>query len=366
MDKHYKDKSINKSILHLMHLLILLPAIFNCLLDSNVLASDFSDNSFRLTSQNVLLADNEYTQVKDDSSDITVAKQMERPIRATAGYDCWYTMWSVYVPDPEYTEFHDYNIDPTLIRGLFMSVSSGKQSSNKWGLSVGAYGDYISNREEAATDEKAKYITAMINYGFSEKQILTQFQKAEFKGELVGQYAFYTDWTKIEMSFMPVSMTDDIGQLGGFCLTYLKYTMPLEFTHYEKIGDDNYKDIGHEVISVDTQGISIGFKSLDPMVLGYNNGKLYFYDIDCAFGISHANAKEFEDSVYGFEFNFEIDAGLKHAIKIYDGFMGVKAGYRLFSDNQILSEWKNTDNKSTSGTIRNFFHGPFIAVMGSF
>jgi len=61
-----------------------------------------------------------------------------------------------------------------------------------------------------------------------------------------------------------------------------------------------------------------------------------------------------------------IYGGIKHSFKIGNVFWGLKAGSRVFFDNQILSEWKKEHGESASSTIRNFFHGPFIMIMGTF
>ena len=107
-------------------------------------------------------------------------------------------------------------------------------------------------------------------------------------------------------------------------------------------------------------------KLMDPLVFGYDNGRWYFLDGDIAFGISRAKAAELTDDVHGFQFNCEINAGVKHAFRIGKGLLGLKLGYRIFFDSQILSEWEDSDNQNASSTIRNFFHGPFVTIIGAF
>ena len=319
------------------------------------------------TWKDMLLVYNDKTSsMEEQSKDYGFEGGSERSLKLTAGYDCWYTKWEVYVPDPEYTEFHDYKIDPTLISGLFVSASTAERGSGSWDFMISAYGDYLREKQEDEAGEKAEYLRALISYGITEeKQLLTQFQSGKFEGELIGQYKFETDWIKMEVLQMSSSKNKDY-YWTGWGLRYTRYSMPLEFTHYEKIGEEQYEDIGHEVIQVKTTGISVVLKSLDPMIFGYDNSKWYFLDGDVAFGISFAEAEEFVDKVYGFQFNSEINAGFKHVFGIGKGFIGLKAGYRVFFDGQILSEWKDTDDQSTSSTIRNYFHGPFVTVIGSF
>lgn len=290
----------------------------------------------------------------------------EDKIKLSAGYDCWYTMWDVYVPDPEFTDYHDYDIDPTLIHGFFVTASSAKTGTGSWDLMIGAYGDYISKKQEDEAGEEAKILQALMSYGITgETRLVTQFQSGNFEGELIGQYKFETDWIKTDLLLMSPGSEGKNSSWFGWGLRYTQYSMPLEFTHYEEIGGE-YVDVGHEVIEIETKGIAILLKNLEPMIFGYDDNKWYFIDYDVAFGISFADAEEFKDDVVGFQFNFEVDAGIKHSFKIGNGFLGLKAGYRVFFDGQILSEWENEHGESTSSTIRNFFHGPFIMIMGTF
>lgn len=139
--------------------------------------------------------------------------------------------------------------------------------------------------------------------------------------------------------------------------------MPVEFAHVEH---ETGNDQDHSIFYTDTKGIAFLFKAMDPINFGYDNKRLFFFDGDFAFGISSAEAEELKDDVYGFQFNTEINAGVKKGIDIGYALFAIKLGYRVFFDAQILSESDSSDEENTTSTLRNFFHGPFLTIIGSF
>jgi hypothetical protein len=289
--------------------------------------------------------------------------------RFSVGYDLWYASWDVYTPDPAFTEFRDYDIDSTLVQGVTVSASSAKSGLGSWDFLIGAYGELVDDDDEddnGKDEEQAEYFQGLLSYGYSEhKVLLTQIQWAEFEGELQGQFQFQTEWTKIDLLWMSPGGADKSTHWFGYGLRYTNYSMPLEFDIFQDLGAGPVK-VGAEVYDIETKGIAFMLKGLDPIIFGYENDKWYFIDYDVAFGISTADADELKDSVYGFQFNFQIDAGLKHSIEWSRFLLGFKLGYRVFFDSQILAEWKDSDNQHASSTIRNFFHGPFFMIIGAF
>jgi len=292
---------------------------------------------------------------KDNASDGTKA------LKVSAGYDLWYAMWKVkgFALD-DTTNVHkssDFKIDPTFIHGLSFSAESGSQKKGGWNVMLDLYGDYINRESSNASGKKTDLLKALVSYGISDdKQLMTQIQTGNFKGELAGESSFSTKWTKIDL------LLANPKSGFGYGVRYLQYRMPVEFSHVSKAG----ADLGHVTYDTDTTGIAFVVKSTDPINFGKDNGKWYYLDGDFAFGISSAKAKELTDDVYGFQFNSQIDAGVKKAFKVGQGLVALKAGYRVFFDAQILSEWINSNGANTTSTLRNFFHGPFVGIVGSF
>ena len=60
------------------------------------------------------------------------------------------------------------------------------------------------------------------------------------------------------------------------------------------------------------------------------------------------------------------DLGLVVSPHTSAGRIPTQKGYRVFVDGQILSEWKDTDGQTNSGTMRNIFHGPFFMLIGAY
>lgn len=287
------------------------------------------------------------------------------PFTVALGYEQWQVNWYVdgfsYDIDTNVYQSRDYKIDPTLISGMFVSTSSKNTGNNSWNLSLKAYGDYIKQNSEDRMDSHVKYLKALFSYGLSSNTVLlSQYQYGVFHGELVGNTVFDSEFKKLDILFCGTNSH----RTGGIGFRFLEYNMPVEYAFVEhKTG----RDLGHAVYKTDTKGVSVLISSKDPIVLGYDNDKLFYMDYDCAFGISNAKAKELIDNVYGFQFNFDVDAGIKKAFHLgHYGLIAVKAGYRVFFDGQILAEWKGSDDKNTTSTLRNYFHGPFVSVMGAF
>lgn len=287
------------------------------------------------------------------------------PFTVSMGYEHWQVNWYVdgfsYDIDTNEHTSSDYKIDPTPVKGVFVSTSSKSTGDGSWSLAVKAYGDYINREAEKATDSRIKYLRAFLSYGISgDTALYSQYQHGVFHGELVGETSFESEFKKLDILLCGTGPE----RTTGFGLRFLTYTMPVEFAFVDhETGDD----LGHAVYKTDTRGVSVMLRSMDPVVFGYDNGDLFFLDYDFAFGISRADAKELTDNIYGFQFNFEVDAGIKKAFHMGDiGFVAVKAGYRVFFDSQILSEWKGSDDKNTTSTLRNYFHGPFVTVMAAF
>ncbi|MBU1172892.1 MAG: hypothetical protein KKD44_25310 [Proteobacteria bacterium] len=287
------------------------------------------------------------------------------PFSMAMGYEQWVVNWEVegFSYDIESNEYSsdDYNIDPTLIRGVFVSTSSRNTGKSSWTFSLSAYGDYIRQENEDAMDSHVKYLKGFFSFGITDNTALySQYQSGIFQGELVGKTRFESEFKKLGLLLCGANPKRSIG-IG---LRFLTYNLPVEFAFVDhETGDD----LGHAVYQTETKGVSFMLRSMDPIALGYDNNKLYFIDYDFAFGISKADAKELIDNVYGFQFNCELDAGLKGTLNFGEnGLIALKAGYRIFFDSQILAEWEGSDDQNTTSTLRNVFHGPFISVVGAF
>lgn len=287
------------------------------------------------------------------------------PFSMSMGYEHWQVNWYVdgFALNAETNTYtgSDYAIDPTPVKGVFVSTASKQRGEDSWSLTVKAYGDYIGKENEKEADSHIKYIRAFLSYGISENSALySQYQHGVFKGVLAGESAFESEFKKLDLLLCGASPE----RAGGFGLRFLTYSMPVE---YAFVDHETGEDLGHAVYRTETKGVSIMLRSMDPIVFGYDNGKLFFMDYDFAFGISRADAEELKDNLYGFQFNFDVEAGIKKAIRLGDyGLAAVKAGYRVFFDSQILSEWEGSDDMNTTSTLRNYFHGPFVTVMASF
>jgi hypothetical protein len=230
-------------------------------------------------------------------------------LRLTAGYDVWYAMWEVegFAANVETNEYGnaDYNIEPALIQGFTVSAGKGYTNNGSWGLLFNYYSVQIGKESSEATDKKSEYFRAFFSYVMSKKsQILTNFQSGKFRGELDNNYQFETEWTKVDI----LIAEPDRDRFLGLGVRFLRYEMPVEFAIIDtETGDD----LGHEVYLTETQGVAFILKVMDPINFGYYNNKWYFLDYDIAFGISKAEADELVDDVYGFQFNSELNLGLK-------------------------------------------------------
>lgn len=287
------------------------------------------------------------------------------PFTVAIGYEKWQVNWNVegfsYDDKTNIYNGKDYKIEPAIISGVFISSSSKNTGQNSWNFSLKAYGDYVKQESENNVDSHAKYIRGFLSYGISNGTVLlTQYQHGLFHGQLVGNTFFDTEFKKMDMLLCGMGGHKAV----GFGLRYLSYNMPVE---YAIVDHKTGKDLGHVVYKTDTKGISIAVSSMDPIVLGYDNNKLFFLDYDFAFGASKAKAKEFKDNMYGFQFNTDVEAGVKKAFHLGPyGLVALKLGYRVFFDAQILAEGDSSDNKNTTSTLRNFFHGPFVTIVGAF
>jgi len=122
--------------------------------------------------------------------------------RIIRDYDACYTMWDVYVPDPQLTDYHDYDIDPTFVNGISLSASSSKIGSGEFQLLAAIYWDYAKEKDDLASEDIC-FIKELSSYDFfNSRPILTQFQYADFECELVGQYRFETDRIKDDLLSM--------------------------------------------------------------------------------------------------------------------------------------------------------------------
>lgn len=294
-------------------------------------------------------------------------KDSENHLNIIAGYDLWHVNWDVegfaYSTETNSYQSSDYKIAPSTIKGVFFSAGTKTQSNNGWRFWLSLYGDYVDTSAAESTERKSELLKAIFSYNISsDSQLYTQVQRGSFQGEIVDTYYFNTEWTKVDL--LSAKYNSVSGRTLAMGIRYLEYSMPVE---YAIVNSETDQDIRHDIYYTKTAGIAFALSSADALFDGRDNGKWFFYDYDCAFGISTADADEFVDSVYGFQFNAAMDAGIKRAIHFDNkGLLALKLGYRIFLDTQILSEGSNSDEYNTTATLRNMFHGPFVEIRGVF
>jgi len=296
--------------------------------------------------------------------------------------DLWYTMWEGLGHGS--LNFTDYDINSTLIYGLTLSGFYRTNSSTWFGVGLSYLSDFQQEKIEGAFGEDVQKATELIN-----GLLLLNFGKnyhfysrvlwGRFNGVLHANrpFGWSTDWLIADLLWIKPPVPAEPEQLKqgetsrksasdlwfGLGFRMIRYDQPMEIISYNRQG----KETDSLVVNVRHAAYCLYGKLLDSSHFGIPSHSWFYYDVGLGFGVAVDRGDGLEEDLYGFDFTFDVDVGLKYIWTFRRFAIGIRGGYRLLGDMFILAQWEVEEGEdNTSTTQINLFHGPFVSANVSF